>query len=347
MVLPSSSGSLRMGVPAVLVNALDNSIRADLQRYSQDMFVGVSVSTAVLAVGCLFEGPELILELWPSWFTWPSKKMLEACKHKLKIFGLIGWLFVGIGILGEGVFEGLQDHLQGQLQTLNDTLLSDARLTASEAETSASNSDLEAAEARKETAQLGNDTQRLKAEVALANERAEAETLARVKIDASVVWRHLSDQQSEQMSRELEAEHLAPKPITITFFDGDAEGARFAADIAKMLRGSGIPVFPPQPLQPPGLTAARITDPITSYATGVEVQSTKDDPTIALANGICKKLIANGFDAHAVTGDAADSFVKHYGPNIVIAVMPRPGGPQGEYKLKAEQVRKSKTAEQN
>jgi hypothetical protein len=59
----------------------------------------------------------------------------------VKKFGLVGWLLVVVGVMGEGIFEGLQYFTERQSQTLNDILLADAQERAGEANERAAKAD--------------------------------------------------------------------------------------------------------------------------------------------------------------------------------------------------------------
>lgn len=172
-------------------------------------------------------------------------------------------------------------------------------------------------------------------DIAKAKELAEKEKLARVKIEASVAWRRLTDKQKIEIPKRLH--EYPPEAISIWFFAGDAEGQRFASDIAEVLREGKMYVYPPRPLSPPGPQTASVTDPITPYETGVQVASTNEPPSRLLADAIAKELRSAGFDAKIVQSDAPDAMAKSIGlPNIVVGVVGRPNGPQGEYKLQSE-----------
>ncbi len=179
-------------------------------------------------------------------------------------------------------------------------------------------------------------TTEARGDIAKANELAEKERLARVKIEANVAWRHLSDKQVTDIARRLHNLH-SREAITVWFSAGDAEGARFAADIAEMLREGKMFVYPPRPLAPPTPETVSITDPIKPYETGVLVESTNDPASRSLAEGIVEELRNAGFDAKTVESDAPAAVAKDIGlPNIVVGVAGRPNGPQGEYNLEAE-----------
>jgi hypothetical protein len=151
VALESSSTSLGTGVSSKVIETLDNSIRDQLQGKSHAFFLGVLISAFVVAIGVVLEGPEILHELWPSlfsWFTWTSSERLHKFERVIKKIAFVGWFLIGIGVFGEGVFEGFQNRTEGQLQTFNDILLRDARLTASTAKQSAIDAASAAGEAK-------------------------------------------------------------------------------------------------------------------------------------------------------------------------------------------------------
>jgi hypothetical protein len=127
VALASSSVSLSVVVPpARIIEALDNSIRAELQRGSHSFFICALRSAFVVAVGVILEGPEILHELWPKlfvWFTWKSTQRLHRFERAIKKIAFAGWLLIGIGLFGEGAFGILQNRAEGQMQTFNDILL--------------------------------------------------------------------------------------------------------------------------------------------------------------------------------------------------------------------------------
>jgi hypothetical protein len=250
---------------------------------------------------------------------------------------VIGGLFITVGVGAELWYEHRTNILEGRLETENGLLIANLNDKASA-------SDERAKKLENSTQQLRTDadTQRGIAAGALqkaaeANLIAEAEKLARVELEASVAWRRLSNRQEAEMSRELQKRNLASEPVTVVFFGGSAEGANFAVDITEMLRASGLPAFPPRPLDTPGpsKSAVRTTDSIVRYITGVQIAGTDDDPSRELAKGIKETLEDHGFDAQIIESDAPAAFAKDIGPNVIVGISPRPDGPQGEYKLKA------------
>jgi hypothetical protein len=134
------------------MEVLDNSFRDQLQQVGHSYFIWAMFSCFVVGAGIVLEGPEVLYELWPTLFhlfTRASDRRRESFERKIKKFAFVGWLIICLGVFGEGIFELLQERSEGQLQTLNDTLLKDARLTATAARQSAIDSAAAAEEARR------------------------------------------------------------------------------------------------------------------------------------------------------------------------------------------------------
>ncbi len=129
-----------MSILPDLINALDNGIRDDLQHFGQSLFAGVVWSAIVVMIGVALEGPEILHELWPrrfAFFATGSVRRIRGVKRWLTLIGFAGWALVVVGVAGEGIFEMLQNRAEGQLQTFNDILLTDAQRNAGSARESA------------------------------------------------------------------------------------------------------------------------------------------------------------------------------------------------------------------
>lgn len=177
----------------------------------------------------------------------------------------------------------------------------------------------------------------LNGETAQLHKEAEAERLARVKIEARVAWRHLTDNQKSAIGSKL-GDFSNQEGASLWYQTGDTESATFAVDIAEALKKSHIVVQPPA-----GVTIMRgigkFGDPIKRIDTGVILQSTKDARSRSLAEAIIRELNLQGFDARRQTDPPFDDRPI---PQVWVNVSPRPEGPQGEFKLEAEQEAKAK-----
>ena len=134
-----------MYVPADGVRHLDDLIRTDLQNLRDSYFFWLLMSSLAVALGVILEGPELAYETAavirpsrngkrkkPLWITWVA---------------LVGWLFVVIGVAGEGVAEALVSKADGLIQTFNDIVLAAAERESAVAELRAGQAEQRAAEA--------------------------------------------------------------------------------------------------------------------------------------------------------------------------------------------------------
>jgi hypothetical protein len=227
VALASSSTSLGVSVPVDFIDALDNSIREELQRTSHMFFLCVLISAFVVAAGVALEGPELLHEMWPKVFT-PFTKgsvtRIRKFKRFIKKIGFWGWLLVVVGIVGEGVFEALQNRAEGQLQTFNDILLTDARRHAGEAGERAADANERASANEKEAERL--------------NKEAEDERMARVELEKQVSPRSLSKKQSDALVRQLRA---APSGGSLTIESArTSEASGYAMDLRQAVMMSNF-----------------------------------------------------------------------------------------------------------
>ena len=79
-----------------------------------------------------------------------------------------------------------------------------------------------------------------------ANRTAESERLARVKIESKVAWRRLTQEQPDEMGRNI-ARRFSRIGVSLWFPAGDSEAAFFAGDIARTMIGTKSLVVQPLP----------------------------------------------------------------------------------------------------
>ena len=197
----SSSVPLGMVTPQAIIDALDNSVRAYLQEFGDELFKWIIWSAYLVATGCALEGPEILFEIWPKWFTFftcGTKKRHEAFERRIKVIALIGWTFIVIGVAGEGIFEGLQNRAEGQLRTFNEIMLTDARLTAGAAKDSAES----AAKAAKVAKSDSDD--------AIAKAKILGETVDKVAARAKNALRLAEEASSSPTEREIAMLEMKP-----------------------------------------------------------------------------------------------------------------------------------------
>ena len=173
----------------------------------------------------------LLGEVFAEW-TEPERKKLGKVSSIVLVIGLA--VSLAALVATNEYFNGTIASLNAQAAKLNDK---------------AGQAELDAANARKETVQLGKDTQGLKAEAdkqrALAasalqkageaNETAERERLARLKIEERLAWRKISKQQHDDAVRILLP--FAGSSVIVDFAGNeDPESRIFAEDVVGILK---------------------------------------------------------------------------------------------------------------
>lgn len=297
---------------------MDNDLtRAHLQNIRALEFRILVWAIAFVIAGVILEEIELILEIFHI-----KTERLEVSrlgvivvprlrvKRWIRIISHIGWLVLVVGLVAEIRLEPDISEIDRNIGSLSEAQVETARGEAARAGERAAEANRKAAD---------------------ANETAEAERLARVRIEARVAWRHLTDRQKADMAASL-GDFSNQQGAALSYLTGDTEAAMFADDIAESLKLAHIVVQPPADVMALHATG-RFGDPITRINTGVNVNSTKDEHSRSLADAVVRELNARGFDA---TRGQDNPPKNEWRPIVGIRVNPRPEGPQGEYKLQAE-----------
>ena len=125
-------------IPLPLAGTIDDLMRSDLQYWRDQWFLALLVSTAVVGIGILMEGPEVwhqMSGMVRSIFC--ADKAEHAIPAWITLLASIGWLLIALGVIGEGITEAVVSSADGNLQTFNDILLTEARKEAGNAKQSA------------------------------------------------------------------------------------------------------------------------------------------------------------------------------------------------------------------
>jgi hypothetical protein len=185
------------------------------------------ISTLVLTIGAVIEYWGKIKHLALLTLKWIFRKStpFERCVlRKMAIYSL-GPILVVLGIAGEVVFEGrtfiVEDRQEEQ-----------SRQTVGQLE-------LKASANEKEAGQLEKDAERLR-------EQAEAEHLARTKLEKEIQPRTISESDRQKIADRLRqfAPSLKGRKVTIDSQIGDGETMLVALEMADILRRSGIEFDP-------------------------------------------------------------------------------------------------------
>jgi hypothetical protein len=129
-------------LPPDCLNNADACMKA-LHSTADLWFGRLSLSTKVVAVGLVFEAPELIWEIafiirckyekWKLHITFPERHVPDL----VKVVAFVGWFLIVGGVVGEWYTEGKFNEADTNIQELNDVLRTEAIKEASDAATSA------------------------------------------------------------------------------------------------------------------------------------------------------------------------------------------------------------------
>jgi hypothetical protein len=273
-------------------------------------------------LGLLFELPEILhdtLEAVRGLRGKPEHPLEGWRRHCTKLAATLGWILIVVGVGGEFVTDSFVSKADGLVRQFDEILLAEAQNKSAHAEAIARGFDAQIAESN--------------AKAKSAEATAEAERLARVKIEAAVAWRQLSDQDKRDIGAALTGfKSLAA--VGIWFNASSTEAELFADDIAEALRSGDIVTNAPGGMMEMRESSGKFREPIVEPMTGVRVQSTKDEAARKFATLFIAELNRRGFDA---IRQKDPPFGESKIPQIWVTVEPRPKGPQGEYKLQAEQ----------
>lgn len=220
---------------------------------------------------------------------------------------------------------GIAGELLGAVRTsqLSGQIIANIEERASEADRQAGIANEKAAAAQERAGKLEKE--------------AEDERSARVKIEARVAWRHLTDEQKTEIGTKL-GDFSNQEGASLWYLTGDTEAVMFAIDIAEALKKAHIAVQPPADMMEMH-ESGRFGDPVKHVDTGVIVQAAKDERSRSLAGAVVSELTSRGFDARRGEDNPPKGELR---PIIWVFVRPRPEGPQGELKLQAEADKKQK-----
>ena len=212
-----------------LLQLLDECTRTNLQELRNTFFDWLLISTALVLVGVIFEEADVTFTFKRVRRCLPIRILLPM--HRLdrwaKTVSMAGRIVLLIGVIGEGVFEGLVSQADGWLQDFSNIQLAAAQRQASGAFASAESAralvkgyDKQISDARKDAAQ--------------ANAKAAASDLARARIEKQLAWRTLGETNREAVAKQLRPFALGffGRKVEVSSYLGDAEGTVFAIEIA-------------------------------------------------------------------------------------------------------------------
>ncbi len=235
---------------------LSDPVRDSLQATEQGWFYWLLFSTAIVAVGVLFESPEATATL-RRWFQVRRGEEVDLPNEGSWVtpFSYLGLLLVIAGVVGEGAFEALVSRSDTALRAHDTHILGEAQMRAGEAIAA-----------------------------------AEHERLSRIQIEKSMQWRQLSQGARKSLCDILPPQSVSDETVVVTVWT-DPEPALYATEFRDTI-GSCHPL-PGRPdiKQGPGLAMSSWTFPIKF---GVWLEFPAKDARIAKSLGAA--LRANGVD---------------------------------------------------
>jgi hypothetical protein len=275
--------------------------------------IAAVVSALILTLGAVIEYWDKLRLLWLLSAKWILRKStpFDRCVFWKLLLHSVGPILVVLGIAGEFVFEGRTFVVE----------------------------DRQEIKAKGDIASLQNQSSAFVLEAAQRRKEAEAEHLARVKIEATVAWRSFSKEQQSIFSDNLKL--LAGLKVGVSYLNGEAEGLGFANDIATALRAAKWSVFSPrEPFTQFGGFGGGII-PLESL-TGVNVSNTGNRLGRDAADAIQHELCSLGFDTTITRKPQA------FGPgdpkiDVEVLIVGRPPTQQGLTQLSIDASKAMKT----
>jgi hypothetical protein len=219
VLVRASSQAISTFTPGSVSDGLNALVRQDFEAYRDSWFLYLLAWTAVVIFGIIFEGPEVFHDVVGMLHKKKSSTGHEATIPSwIKVLATIGWLFIVLGLVGEGISEAFVSKADGLIQTFNDNELAAT-------ETQVGNVNLVVALANERAGQFEDDAAKLKTE--------------NLQLEAEIAPRRLTDGQEKQLSQ-LSA--FAGDVIEIKSYTNDTESAVLGYQIALDLLRSGIQV---------------------------------------------------------------------------------------------------------
>src|ERR1035438_9449745 len=168
-------------------------------------------------------------------------------------------------------------------------------------------------------------------EAAQLRKEAEAERLARVELEQSIAWRRLNQETRDKLASKLR--HFSVARSWLLYNMNDVEAFNFGADLVLALKSATWNPTEPESLikinegpVPPGTNPA--------LARGVVVSSTGEKANEEAADALVAAISSLGFDCTKSPRPVIRE--QHLSPTVFVMIEPRPEGPQGNAKLRAE-----------
>jgi hypothetical protein len=242
--------------------AIGLATKANLQHWRDIYFDCLLACTGIVGLGLLME----VLEIKHDVLEAVGRKSREL-KYRLalpidrreypeasplaKVLSTVGWVLIVVGVTGEGVFEGFVSKYDAALSRVTDTVVAEAQRESANAEATAKGFDAQIAESDAKAKSAEATAKQFEAQIAGAQrdaaeskKEAEAERLARVKLQEELQPRRLTDEQRKKFAALLSDE--PPQPLGVGYCGFSIECIDFSNDIGAALKDAKwIPTFIP------------------------------------------------------------------------------------------------------
>lgn len=235
----------------MVVKGLDDLVRSDFETFRGIWFNRLLISTAVVAIGLLFELPEIWHESVSAIRDLRQKAVHEIAPW-MKLLVSVGWILIVVGVVGEFVADSFVSKADGIVLAFDETLIADAQRKTGLASERAAGAFERAAQTEREASQ--ENERAAKALEAAETARKEAEGF-QLQIAQANERAASAEQRTKESELEL-ARIRAPRSLTnvpelvaaLIPFKGteytlnvfmDEESMEFTKDVARILEASG------------------------------------------------------------------------------------------------------------
>lgn len=181
--------------------------------------------------------------------------------------------------------------------------------------------------------QFALDLAAAKNDAAQAQLKAEDDRLARVQLEDAMAWRRLTPDHRSKMSVSLK--RFAKQYAWVLYNNNNVEAFDFGTDIAGALASAGWTATEPEPIEK--MTEGPV--PLGTHLlleTGIVISSTEDKPSRDASDALLSGISSLGFDVKKSSRAALK--LQNPPPTVFVMVEPRPQGPQGDAKIRAQQT---------
>ncbi len=180
----------------------------------------------------------------------------------------------------------------------------------------------------KQSTELNVAVSEADARAAEANEKAEKERLARIRLEEDLAWRRLTKEDQQIIASRLT--NYSGQAVSLWYGAGDKEAETLAWELASSLDSAKWEVFSPAS----SITMAssgKLFGSVSPQQTGITVTSTGDKLSMEASQALVHELLALGFDAIK-----SPKVEERKGSVVIVTINVRPEGPQGKAKLKTK-----------